>query len=181
MSFPSKKLLAAGMLTFSLAAPALAASAVPFFGRELRPLMSLMSIVSLDYGETWTRRQAYIFTDGTVLVSGFAESFEQSLPDAGFVVSGPTDQRALKDLRVTLRAASLEDQVDCFLDPGDAPVDRKYVVTWYGPGTSEHSFRILDGGPGLPDCPPAVEAVRETAERVILRAARSRTTGLSTP
>ena len=172
--------LPALLLLFVLASsPVAGAPAVDFFGRDLAPLVSLVSMVSADYSAHWTKRQVYIFRDGTVLVTALAEGFERPLPTLGYVRSGKAPIGLMQQLAAALGQAHVAQLTDCFLDPEDAPFDWEYLVTWYGKGDRRNTFRITDGG--LPECSLKVAELRDAIESVVFSATQAATTRLQTP
>ena len=174
-----KPLALAAVICLGLPATTWAAPAVQFFGRTVKPLLYFNSAVSSDYSAHWTKRQVYIFRDGTVLNAALGEAYSADLPLGAFVSSGTAAPDRMKALGAALSAARVSQQTDCFYDPPDAPFDWYFGLTWFGTGERKNTF-LVGQTPG-PRCSREVEALIDAIEAVITSASRKASTRLSLP
>lgn len=161
-----KTMLLLGFLFLAAVVPSLAAPPVPFFGRNVTPLLYVTSAVSQDFGGRWTKRQIYIFRDGTFLFGNLGELHDVQLPTGGSIVSGKASPDQMRALNTALAAAKVSQLTDCRLDPPDSPLEWYWRFLWLGKGLRQNDFEVTqDSGP--PPCPAAIEDLLTAVERLV--------------
>ena len=161
-----KTMLLLGFLFVATGRPSLAAPDVPFFGRNVTPLLYVTSAVSADFGGHWTKRQIYIFRDGTFLIGNIGEIHDVQLPVGGSIISGKASPERMRTLNAALAAARVSQPTDCYLDPPDSPIEWFWRFQWFGNGERQNKFEVTqDSGP--PSCPGAVEDLMLAVDRVV--------------
>jgi hypothetical protein len=156
-----------------------AAPDVAFFGRTVNPLLYVVSAESFDFGEHWTKRQVYIFRDGTVLSAPVREVYSSPLPLGGEVFSGKVSADQMRSLLLAMAEVKVGLQRDCSIDPPDSPLEWYFEFSWFGAGKRKNTFKATEG-PGIP-CPPATEALIDAVTGTVNAAYQARTTALAVP
>ena len=176
-----KKSMLAILLLLASSLPAGAAPAVSFFGRTLSPLLYVTSTESGDFGEQLTKRQVYIFRDGTVLVAGSGESYQSPLAEGAWILSGTVSRARMMELTAALTRAKVGYQTDCLIDPPDSPLEWYFEFRWFGAGSRTNRFKAAQNVQGS-RCPDEIEGVGGMIDAVhrVLNSVQA-TTSLQTP
>jgi hypothetical protein len=169
------------LLLLASSLPASAASAVSFFGHTLSPLLYVTSAESGDGGATFTKRQVYIFRDGTVLVADYGESYQSELARGASVRSGTASRARMMELTAALTKARVGYQQDCLIDPPDAPLEWYFEFRWFGAGSRTNRFKASQDVQGS-RCPDEIEGLGGLIDAVhLVLNSVSATTSLHTP
>lgn len=177
-----KKLAAAVALGLLAPATPAALAAAPGCPAGARPLVEInavaTSLLSLD--KAVSSGGALICTGGaTVEVAVTRDAFVSPggglgdamplLPDAVVVVTGVVPAPVMAALGEALAAGGAGRARDCHLS-WDGSVLAATRVTWHGRGTRRNTFTVTTDELGLPDCPPAVEAMVASVYAALLEA-----------